>query len=37
MVGSSSSVDGEEIGGILGRESPDFKIFMNKDMRFHNW
>ena len=36
MVGSSSSVDGEEIGGILGRESPDSKIFMN-DMRIHNW
>ena len=36
MVGSSSSVDGEETGGILGRELPDSKSFRNKDMIFQN-
>ena len=34
MVGSSSSLEGEDTGGILGRESPDSKILGNKDLIF---
>ena len=34
MVGSSSSLEGEDTGGILGRESPDSTILGNKDLIF---